>query len=217
MTVLDGSAILPDSNRLNCSRPIDHLESHSIAAINRLRDLGAKFAVVGGVAVSVRTVERFTKDLDLVVAVASDSEAESIVLALSRTGYAIETVIEQDETDRLSTVRLISKGEVVMFIDLLFASSGIESEVVAAAEEAEIFTGLNVLVAAIPSLIALKVLSANRKDRLQDVIDLQHLIRDASESQIESARELLTLIEHRGFNRNKDLQTELAGYLADFR
>ncbi|HLA95986.1 MAG TPA: hypothetical protein VK612_09710, partial [Pyrinomonadaceae bacterium] len=111
--------------------------------------------MVGGLAVSLRTVERFTKDLDLAVAVRSDSEAEVLVLELSRSGYSVETVIEQDATNRLSTVRLISNGDVVMFVDLLFASSGIEPEVVASAEEAEIFPGVNALVATIPSLIAL--------------------------------------------------------------
>ena len=173
--------------------------------------------MVGGVAVSVRTVERLTKDLDLAVAVESDSEAEALVLALSQSGYSVETVIEQDETNRLSTVRLISKAEVVMFVDLLFASSGIESEVVDMAEEAEIFPGINGMVATIPSLIALKVLSANTKNRLQDIIDLQYLIKDASDGEIGESRRLLLLIEERGYNRNKDLQSELARYLADFR
>jgi len=173
--------------------------------------------VVGGLAVSLRTVERFTKDLDLAVAVRSDSEAEVLVLELSRSGYSVETVIEQDATNRLSTVRLISNGDVVMFVDLLFASSGIEPEVVASAEEAEIFPGVNALVATIPSLIALKVLSANTKTRLQDIIDLQYLIKEATLEEVDSARELTRLITERGFNRNKDLQRNLGQYLSEYR
>ena len=173
--------------------------------------------MVGGLAVSLRTVERFTKDLDLAVAVRSDSEAEVLVLELSRSGYSVETVIEQDATNRLSTVRLISNGDVVMFVDLLFASSGIEPEVVASAEEAEIFPGVNALVATIPSLIALKVLSANTKTRLQDIIDLQYLIKEATLEEVDSARELTRLITERGFNRNKDLQRNLGQYLSEYR
>ncbi len=209
------SEILLDSNKY--FQLIDHLELHSIPTIKKLRDLGARFAVVGGLAVSVRTVERFTKDLDLAVAVRSDNEAEALVLALSRSGYSVETVIEQDAAKRLSTVRLISTGDVVMFVDLLFASSGIEPEVVAMAEEAEIFPGVTGLVATIPSLIALKVLSANTKNRLQDIIDLQNLTKDATPGEIEEARDLLNLITDRGFNRNKDLQNDLDGYFEQFR
>jgi predicted nucleotidyltransferase len=173
--------------------------------------------VVGGLAVSLRTVERFTKDLDLAVAVDSDTEAEDLVRAFANSGYLIETVIEQDTTDRLSTVRLISRGEVVMFIDLLFASSGIEPEVVSNAEEVEIFSGVSTLVATIPSLIALKVLSANRTTRLQDILDLQHLIKEATAADIDSAGNLLDLITERGFNREKDLPKEFEQYLLDFR
>jgi hypothetical protein len=195
---------------------IDHLESHAVPAINKLQELGAKFAVVSGIAVSVRTIERFTKDLDLAVAVESDVEAEGLVLALSRSGYSVETVIEQYAMNRLSTVRLISKGEVVMFIDLLFASSGIEPEVVASAEEVEIFPDVTGLVATVPSLIALKVLSADSKTRLQDVIDLQNLLNEANVDEIRMARGLLDLITSRGFNRNKDLQFDLDEYIGRF-
>ena len=196
---------------------IDHLESHYPAIIRHLLSLGAKFAIIGGVAVSIRTVERFTKELDIAIAVRSDSEAEAIVLSLSRSGYFVETVIEQEAAKRLSTVRLITPGPPEIFIDLLFASSGIESEVVAAAEESEIFVGVTGRVATIPSLIALKVLSANSKTRLQDIMDLQNLIKDASTTELEIARDLMNLITKRGFNRNKNLVSDFQGFLTQFR
>jgi hypothetical protein len=179
--------------------------------------LRAEFAIIGGVAVSIRTIERFTKDLDIAIAVHSDKEAEEIVLSLSRVGYFVETVIEQDETNRLATVRLSVPGPPKILVDLLFASSGIEPEIVAAAEEAEIFPGVYGRVATIPSLIALKVLSADNARRLQDIIDIQHLLNEASQQEIDAARHLLDLITDRGFNRNKDLSKELEGYLLRFR
>lgn len=179
--------------------------------------MGAKFAIIGGVAVSIRTVERFTKDLDIAIAVQSDKEAEEIVHSLSRIGYFVETVIEQDAANRLATVRFSVQGPPKILVDLLFASSGIEPEIVAAAEEAEIFPAINGLVATIPSLIALKVLSANAKNRLQDIIDLQHLLEEAMPEEIEASRDLMKLITKRGFNRNKDLLKDLEGYIVQFQ
>ena len=73
------------------------------------------------------------------------------------------------------------------------------------------------MVATIPALIALKVLSADNIIRLQDIIDLQHLIAEATDAEIAESRQLLLLIEQRGYNRDKDLQSELTRYLADFQ
>ena len=40
------------------------------------------FALVGGLAVSVRTEPRFTRDADLAVALATDAEAEALIHGL---------------------------------------------------------------------------------------------------------------------------------------
>ena len=179
--------------------------------------MGAKFAIIGGVAISIRTVERFTKDLDIAIAVRSDREAEEIVHSLSRIGYFVESVIEQDKANRLATVRFSVPGPPKILVDLLFASSGIEPELVATAEESEIFPGMYGLVATIPSLIALKVLSADNTRRLQDIIDIQYLLKEASQQEIDDARNLLDLITERGYNRNKVLQKDLDGYIEQFK
>src|SRR4029078_4653122 len=88
------------------------------------------FALVGGLAVSARTEPRFTRDADLATAVSSDGEAERLIRTLSRRGYAVGALVEQDAVGRLATVRLTDhapdQGPV---IDLLFASSGIEPEI----------------------------------------------------------------------------------------
>lgn len=90
------------------------------------------FALVGGLAVSARTEPRFTRDADVAVAVASDAEAEALVRSLRVRGYAIEAVVEQQTVGRLATAR-VTRSAVPMdpVIDLLFASSGIECEIVA--------------------------------------------------------------------------------------
>ena len=77
------------------------------------------------------------------------------------------------------------------------------------------FPDLPVKVATIPSLIALKVLSADPKDRLQDIIDLRNLIREATDSEILLAKNLIDLITERGYNRKKDLHGELDKYISD--
>ena len=48
---------------------------------------GKKFALVGGLAISVRAEVRFTRDVDLAVAVDDDAEAEALVYSLSIRGY----------------------------------------------------------------------------------------------------------------------------------
>lgn len=113
------------------------LERTLHAAIEDLKGLGARFALVGGLAVSVRAEPRFTRDVDLVVAVSTDREAEAIVRALLGRGYRVLAQVEQEAVRRLATVRLQPPGpdRIGLVVDLLFASSGIEIEIVARAEE----------------------------------------------------------------------------------
>ena len=70
-----------------------------------------RYALIGGFAVSSRTEPRFTRDVDWAVAVQNDAEAESVVHGLVAAGYAILMTVEQDETHRLATVRLLPPGE----------------------------------------------------------------------------------------------------------
>jgi hypothetical protein len=101
------------------------------------------FALVGGLAVSVRTEPRFTRDADLAVALATDAEAEALIHSLRARDYGIEAVVEQEAVGRLATVRLTLSGEPrAPVVDLLFASSGIESEVVAEAEPIDLLPRL---------------------------------------------------------------------------
>lgn len=194
----------------------EQLEHHSKLIFDTLKRRNEKFAVVGGIAVSFHTIERFTKDIDLVVTVADDADAESLVHGLTQLGYEVAELIEHDTKDRLATARMVSLGRPPMRIDLIFAFSGIESEVVQTAEEGNILPGIHVPIATIPSLIAMKILAADWKRRPQDILDLQHLINNATHEEIETAHELLKLITARGFNRNKDLQKDLDGYIAQF-
>ena len=49
-----------------------------------LQQSGARFALVGGLAVGARTEPRFTQDFDFAVSVKDDAEAEGLIRALHR-------------------------------------------------------------------------------------------------------------------------------------
>lgn len=115
------------------------------------------------------------------------------------------------------TVRLTTGGDVEVFVDLLFATSGIEREVIEDATELEPLPSIVVKLATTSSLIAMKVLSADWKTRPQDVLDIQQLLEVAESNDIARARELLALITERGYNRSKDLQADLAEYITRFQ
>lgn len=178
--------------------------------------MGVKYAVIGGIAVAFRAVIRTTNDLDLAVVVNDDAEAESIVRTLIGLGYRAEVFLESDVSGRLATVRMISTGEREIFIDLLFASTGIEQEVVENSNPIEIFPGLTLPVASRSALIALKVLSANPDTRSKDITDLQNLLANSSANEVAAARRLINLITERGYNRDKDLQKALDAYIEQF-
>ena len=181
-----------------------------------LREARAAFALVGGLAVSVRTEPRFTRDADLAVAVTSDAQAETLIATLRALGYRIDSVVEQDAVGRLATVRLERSTETdAPVIDLLFASSGIETEIVADAEPIELLPALTMGVARVGHLIALKVLSRDDVARPQDLIDLRALLRIALPAEVIRAREALALIASRGYHRGRSLIVEFDKLLSD--
>ena len=173
------------------------------------------FALIGGLAVSVRAEPRFTRDADLAVVVADDADAEALVHRLRILEYRDVAVVEQEATGRLATVRLtLSEAPSAPVVDLLFASSGIEPEVVAAAEPIELLAALTTRVARTSDLIALKVLSRDDVNRPQDQVDLRALLKVATTDDLSRTNELLALITTRGYHRGRDLAEELARLVA---
>lgn len=175
-----------------------------------LESQGLDWAVVGGLAVSVRTEPRFTRDADLAVAVRDDVQAETVTRTFLQRGYRLLASVEQQAVNRLATVRLLPPGESQegVVVDLLFASSGIEDEVVRAAEELEILPRLNAPVIQSGHLIALKILSRDAR-RPQDSADLKLLLAGAEETDLQKARSAIRLIIERGYSRKRDLMAEL--------
>jgi hypothetical protein len=81
------------------------------------------------------------------------------------------------------------------FIDLLFASSGIENEIVRRADLLKVLPDLFMPVASIGHLITLKVLAG----RHQDLTGLGHLISAATQADLGEARASVARIQERDY------------------
>jgi hypothetical protein len=172
------------------------------------------WALAGGFAVSARAAPRFTRDVDVAVAVPDDPTAEKLIRLLVTRGYRFVATVEQDDTGRLATARLASSAsDRGVLVDLLFATSGIEPEIVAAAEPLDVLPGLTIPVAQVGHLIALKLLARDDQTRPQDLADLRALLGVATSDDLALAGTAIKLITERGFHRDRDLAAGLAELL----
>lgn len=169
--------------------------------LDRLR---RPWALVGGMAVAVRAEPRMTRDVDVAVVVADDPDAEALCAAMMQRGYQTFESLEHRHLGRLATMRLVAPGEGLAntVVDLLFASCGIEPEVVAGAKRERIIGELVVPVVQRGHLMAMKTLA----DRPRDVDDFGHLLHYAEPADLDLARQSLDLIMERGFSRTVDLR-----------
>lgn len=168
-----------------------------------LAELDIHWALVGGLALAVHVEARTTRDLDVAVSVADDREAEHLVRELRSRDYTEHTLVEQERTGRIATVRFAAPGEPIdgLVVDLLFASSGIEPEVVAEAECLEVLPDLLLPVARVGHLLAMKILAG----RPRDMEDVGSLLEVADRQEVACARAAVELITERGYQREQDL------------
>jgi len=178
---------------------------------DHLRRLRTPFALVGGLAVSARGEVRFTRDVDLAVAL-DDRAVETLVSDLRATGYRIDTLLEHETAGRIATVRLRTRAGIL--VDVLCGSSGIEPEIVASSTIMRLPEAGDVAVARAEELLAMKILSMTDR-RLQDRIDARALLENNPELDLERVRLRLRQIRERGFDRGEDLDAKLAQALAD--
>ena len=143
-----------------------------------------------------------------------DPDAEALVRDLSTAGYKPIATVEHETRKRLATARLLSPEGVT--IDLVFASAGIEAEIVQRATAVELPTTGAVPVALAEDLLAMKVLSM-RDARLQDRIDAQRLIEFVPGLDMDLVRRDLALITERGYHRDQDLNAKLKTVLEDVK
>lgn len=188
------------------------LENALRGTVEELRARGRRFALVGGLAVSVRAEVRFTRDVDLAVVVLDDADTEALVFELRGKGYRPLASVEHETQGRLATVRLLAPQGVK--VDLLTASSGIEHEVVEGATPVTL-EGVGALpVASAEDLLSLKVLSMTDR-RLQDRIDADRLVAVNPNLDLGRVRHNLELITARGFHRDQDLLAKLEALIAN--
>ena len=171
-----------------------------------LQQENVKGCLVGGLAVSARCDPRFTRDVDIAVVVDTDEHAEALIHALASHGLRMAGLVEQEAVGRLAMARLSTQDG--LSVDLLIASSGIETEVVMNAEILEVVQGVLLPVARTGHLIALKLLSV-APGRETDVADLRNLAAVATQEEWNLASEAVAQIQERGFARGRQLDAEL--------
>ena len=115
-------------------------------------------------------------------------------------------LVEQEAVGRLAMVRLSTEDG--LSVDLMFASSGIEKEVVTNAEILEVVQGVLLPVARTGHLIALKLLSV-APGRETDAADLRNLAAVATQDEWNLASEAVAQIQDRGYARGRQLDAEL--------
>jgi len=175
--------------------------------VRALREARQPFALVGGMAVAVRGEPRFTRDVDLAVAIADDAAMEALVLRLRDRAYSVVALVEHDARRRLATARLAGRSGLV--VDLIAASSGIEAEVIEAATAVDVPGVGELPVARAEDLLAMKVLSMTDV-RPQDRADALGLLWVNSQMDLGVVRGRLQLITDRGYNREQALAEKLA-------
>jgi predicted nucleotidyltransferase len=187
---------------------VNPLERSLRSAATDLVQLGRSFAIVGGLAVSTWAEPRLTRDADLAVAVDDDTDAELLVAKLRVRGYRVLAAVEQVATGRLGTVRLVgeSAGADGIVTDLLFASSGIEAEIVEQAISTMVVPSLVLPVACVGHLIAMKLLARDDRRRPADADDLAALSVVATEQDWAVATTAVDQIVDRGFSRGRELR-----------
>jgi len=183
-----------------------------VADLARLR---VRYALVGGFAVSTRAAPRFTRDVDVCVSVEHDADAERLVHDLTGIGYQVAAVVEHEQSQRLAAARLISPVPGSVLVDLLFASSGVEPEIVEAAELLEILPQLRLPVARSAHLVVLKLLARDDGARPQDAMDLRALRPVLTDDDAAEALELARLVTTRGYDRGRDLMALTREYTDD--
>lgn len=180
-------------------------------AARDLDALGVRWALVGGLAVSARAEPRLTKDVDLAVAVSGDPAAEALVHALVLRGWRVAVVLEHVTTGRLATARLVPAPPATpVVVDLLFAATGIEPEIVQTATPIEALPGLVVPVASVADLLAMKLLARADRSRASDEEDERALVARASAADLAQTEARLMRMRELGTDRGYDLLAGLA-------
>jgi len=185
------------------------------AVADDLDDIGRSWALVGGLALGVHARPRATLDADIALVVRDDADADRFAKALQARDYVVLEAGVHPTLGHFTAIRVVSPvragGRLV--VDFMFATTGVEREIVASAERLAVTRDLTVPVATRGHLIAMKVLSEG-KDRPQDSVDLQQLLQRATTADLDEARTALRMIREREHDCGKDLLGALESAVA---
>ncbi len=178
---------------------------------NDLHQCGVAWCLVGGLGTSVYVEPRTTKDIDVVVSVPDEQQADNLKGLLLTKGYTNPQLLMHTTPTRRMGWRVFipPSREANIPLDILVSACGIEQDIVANSSTIEILPGLSLPVASLGHLIAMKVLSQNSFERLQDRVDLLALLRNANENDRKVAERSLKEIANRGFSEGRNLVAEL--------
>jgi predicted nucleotidyltransferase len=154
-----------------------------VEVLDAFRRVGAKHALIGGLALAPHKVVRATQDVDLLIAVESGDAIEAELLRL---GYR--------RLHRSADAGNYLRGD--ERLDLLYASRPTARAMLAAADERETELGI-IRVVQLEDLIALKLQGmVNDPRRTQDLEDIRALMRaNRSELKLGELREYFRLFE----------------------
>lgn len=167
--------------------------------------LGRQWALVGALAVAARAEARATFDVDVAIAVEDLKQADEVVSRLRSLGYQWHSHFGSFMTSFL----VPGDREADLRLDVLFSLTGIEAEVSRRAERIEVLAGLELPVASLGDLIALKLLSAGEPGREHDWRDLRALVARSSPADLRITRDAIALIGARGHASADDLEARL--------
>ncbi|MCH9650307.1 MAG: hypothetical protein K0U98_18885 [Deltaproteobacteria bacterium] len=171
--------------------------------------LGRPWALVGALAVAARAEARATLDVDVAIAVENHQQASEVVSSLRDMGYRWHS-----DFGGLMTSFLVPEGpDAGLRLDVLFSLTGIEAEVAKRAERIEVLPGLELPVASLGDLIALKALGAGEPGREHDWRDLRALTARSSSKDLVIAHSAIALIGTRGHASASELEARLAAVL----
>jgi predicted nucleotidyltransferase len=135
--------------------------------IQSLNDNSVRYLVIGGYAVAFHGHPRYTKDLDVWVAMDAENAA-NIIKALAQFGFAS---LELKESDFTAPDQIIQLGYPPSRIDIITTAPGVDFETCYAGRIQEEIDGIQV------NFIDLENLKRNKKavGRHQDLADLENL------------------------------------------
>jgi len=157
-----------------------------------LESYGIPYAIIGGVAVSIRAIPRYTKDVDAVLWV-GESDWEKILAQVTQEGFTAraENPISFAQKNRL----LLLIDEDGTQIDLSFGALPFEERMIRNAEPVEIASGCFATVATAESLVVMKAIAWRPKD-IQDIRDIASINPDLDwNSVVEEFAEYAELLE----------------------